>query len=84
MLKLYDFHCLSCDNRFEALVDGDSAGVCEACVSSYTERVTTCHGVFKTIQATSPNAKRYKAGYVHKYVNRPAEKISVQSLGVTK
>jgi len=26
---------------------------------------------------TYPGAKRRKAGYVHQYVNRPAEKVSV-------
>lgn len=36
---------------------------------------------FHTIIPMYPGSKRLKAGYVHNYVNRPAEKVSVSVPG---
>lgn len=84
MLKMYDFCCDACANAFEALVNtsaedtGTGGPECPRCHSTATARRAGGLHVFHTIVATSKTAKKYKAGYVHKFKNRPAEKISVQ------
>lgn len=73
-----DYVCSACDHLFEALArDGDPVP-CEKCQSTQTSKRATGGHLFTVIKATTTTSKKYKAGYVHKFQNRPAEKISVQ------
>lgn len=76
MYKLHNFQCNTCGKLFEDLVQGVAKAECP-CGSSDTRLMPAAMKTFSVIQATTPTAKRYKAGYVHRY-HRPAEKISVQ------
>ena len=77
MKKLFDHHCVPCDIVFEALAEGESPAPCVNCGEPAPVRVTGGH-TFTVIQATSLTSGRYKAGYIHKFQKRDAEKISVQ------
>ena len=78
MKKMYDYAC-ECGNQFEALLEENEPAICPECPAGgpTTRRPTGGH-LFTVIKATTNTSKRYKAGFVHKYKNRPAEKISVQ------
>lgn len=77
MLKMYDFICNVCGAQFEHLARETSQVECPECHESPAERRVSGGHLFTVIKATTNTSKRYKAGYVHKYANRPAEKISV-------
>lgn len=74
MRKIYDYYCEPCDSTFEGLAEEDAKLPCPECANLSERRVTGGH-LFHVIQATSNTSKRYKAGYVHNYQKRPAEKI---------
>lgn len=77
MLKMYDFLCECCGHQFEHLAREESEIECPECHESPASRRVSGGHLFTVIKATTNTSKRYKAGYVHKYGNRPAEKISV-------
>jgi putative FmdB family regulatory protein len=78
MRKLFDYGCAACGHEFEALVEGDNEIECPECHESPATRRATGGHIFTVITATSLTSKRYKAGYVHNFQKRPAEKISMQ------
>jgi putative FmdB family regulatory protein len=77
MPKLKGYFCRECGVEYEFLHHpADEPAKCPRC-SSTDARVQLKVHVFRTIQATSLTSKQFKAGYVHRYVNRPAEKVAV-------
>jgi len=78
MLKMFDYGCAACGHQFETLVRDDAEVECPECHESPATRRATGGHIFTVITATSRTSKKYKAGYVHNYQKRPAEKISVQ------
>ncbi len=78
MLKMFDYGCDVCGHQFEALVQEGADVVCPECQESPATRRATGGHIFTVIKATSLTSKKYKAGHVHNFKNRPAEKISVQ------
>lgn len=77
MAKLQEYICGDCGAGFEYLhMAPTDRAVCPACNSSSLELCLGGH-TFSTIVPVYPGAHRRKAGYVHKYVNRPAEKTYV-------
>ena len=78
MRKMFDYGCACCGHQFEALVQDDEAVECPECRETPAVRRTTGGHIFTVITATSLTSKKYKAGYVHKYQKRPAEKIYSQ------
>jgi putative FmdB family regulatory protein len=78
MLKMFEFHCNTCNTDFESLEETrDVKPECPTCHVSDTHAILSAGVQLTTIQVTHKNSKRLKAGHVHKFVNRPAEKISV-------
>ncbi len=78
MPKMDDFGCLNCGSPFEFMSMGaDDKPECPHCGSTGVEKYMSGGHIFDTIVATSLTSKKYKAGYQHNYVNKPAEKISV-------
>jgi putative FmdB family regulatory protein len=78
MPKLDDYQCLNCNSSFEFMsMQADEKVECPHCGSPAAEKRVTGGHVFDTIVATSLTSKKHKAGYVHNYANKPAEKISV-------
>jgi hypothetical protein len=71
---MFDYRCNNIGCEKTAV---DEEQVCPSCGSPGAVRCLTGGVTFTTIKATTNTSKRYKAGYVHKYQNRPAEKISV-------
>jgi len=78
MRKMFDYGCEVCGHQFEALVEGDEPENCPECHEGPATRRATGGHSFTVITATTLTSKKYKAGYVHNYQKRPAEKISVQ------
>lgn len=77
MYKSYDFECPKCPHKFDDLIKpGEPNPPCPTCKGP-TEIVVSAHRLFTTIVPDYPGAKKLKAGYQHKYVNRPREKIGV-------
>lgn len=78
MPKLHDYDCLNCEAEFEYMsMQPDESVQCPHCGSLSTHIKPSGGHVFSTIVATSNSSKKFKAGYQHEYVNKPAEKISV-------
>ena len=78
MPKLQDHECHVCSARFEFIHQpADEVAVCPACGATDTELCLSGGHVFTTIVPSHPATQQSKAGYVHKFQNRPAEKISV-------
>lgn len=77
MPKLDDFVCSTCNEQFEFLkMSKEELIVCPKCESN--EVVISPGGhLFTKIVPTTKTSKRHKAGYVHEFTNRPAEKISI-------
>lgn len=75
-MPMYDFVCNACESRFEAITKYGELATC-TCGSADTKRLMSAPAIFTTIVATTRTSKKYKAGYSHKFQNRPAEKISV-------
>jgi DNA-directed RNA polymerase subunit RPC12/RpoP len=85
-MPMYDFECPACGHRFEDIAKLDENVTCPSCTESWLcsdHHLMPATKTFTTIVATSRTSKRYKAGYSHKYVNRPAEKIQVGASGKT-
>lgn len=70
--------------------DDDDVPCCEACTEetdSYVpmHRLISAPRTFTTITPTYPGSKKLKAGYQHKFINRPATKTQVGvGGGITK
>lgn len=77
MAMLRDYTCRGCGAQFEYTSMGaDDPAVCPSCGSS---EVTPHVGgnLFHTIVPSYNGSQKQKAGFVHKFANRPAEKVSV-------
>ena len=87
--KIYDFSCADseCGSTQEELLHGDDKErdiTCNACGGPVTKNCPA-PVTFTTIVPTTRTSKKHKAGYAHKYVNRPATKTQVGvGGGVTK
>lgn len=78
MLKMFDYECNACEERYERLIrELDEKPPCPACNSVDVSRLMAGGHLFTTIVPTTLTSKRYKAGYAHHFNNKPAEKISV-------
>jgi hypothetical protein len=86
--KLNDYECPECGDVHEVLVHTgggeDNDTKCPKCDVPMVALTGATH-TFTTIVATTLTSKKHKAGYAHKYVNRPATKTQVGAGGgVTK
>lgn len=77
-MKLHDFECDRCHTIFEKLVSPAGLPPCPECFCAETVKLITGTKQFSVIVPTTLDSKKRKAGYVHLFQNRPAEKISVQ------
>ena len=80
-MPLYDFHCPSCDARFETIVPSTEETVAcqgEGCTGKADRLMPAGHS-FLVIQATHLKSKALKAGYVHSHADKPKTpgKISI-------
>lgn len=82
-MKLDDFICSDCDAKNELLLEREEQPICPTCGSKNME-ISLGGNLFSTIVPSYPGCKKHKAGYMHQYKNRPAEKISVQVKGNVK
>ena len=78
MLKLFDFQCRTCGHAYEDLLPDGSRSACKQCGSEETEKAPGVARPFEVIRATSLTSLRYKAGSIHRFQNRPREKIGIQ------
>jgi hypothetical protein len=82
-MLLKDYICEKCNATNELLLDKEETPICPVCGS--TEMTVSLGGkLFNTIVPMHYTSRHSKAGYQHLYVNRPAEKISVQVGGPPK
>lgn len=76
-LKVYDFGCAACNfilyNQTVSENDIIPCPICEVAM----QRQMPAPQTLTTIVPTYPGSAKYKAGYVHKYGNRPAEKTQI-------
>jgi hypothetical protein len=78
MPKLVGYRCRRCTAEFEFLhVAVTEPVMCPACGAGDVEAQLAGGHCFRVIQATSRTSKKFKAGWVHQYQNRPAEKVSI-------
>ncbi len=81
MAKLQAYICGNCASSYEFThIPHDEPAVCPFCGSNNAE-LQLGGKTFAVIVPTYPGAMRRKAGYVHKFANRPAEKIAVSVPG---
>lgn len=75
-MPLYDYVC-TCGHTSEELVKNAEEEVrCPEC-DSVMEKQDSAANIFTAIVPTYPGSNKHKAGYVHKYGNRPATKTQV-------
>lgn len=77
MPKIDDFVCNACGKTEEQMVMPDEVLVCSECGSNDLEKRVGGGHIFSVITPMHKTSLRSKAGYVHNYVNRPAEKTYV-------
>ena len=83
MLKAYTLEC-TCGAVADELLEQGEVFPCPTCSKPMTRMIGAPH-MFTTIIPCYPGSARFKAGYVHKYVNRPATKTQVgYGGGITK
>jgi hypothetical protein len=80
-LILYDFEC-ACGYTHEYLVTPTENVPCPLC-HLVMKRCISSPRLFTTIIPTYPGSKKLKAGYEHRYINRPATKTQVGYGGST-
>lgn len=75
---LYDYTCPNCGFEQENLVNSTDKDdvLCEQCSERMLRQTPATHDLVSIIP-TYPGSKRRKAGYQHKFVNRPATKTQV-------
>jgi hypothetical protein len=79
--KLQSYVCRKCRSLYEFThIPNDELAVCPTCGSNAAE-LQLGGTSFHVIVPTYPGAMRRKAGYVHRFANRPAEKIAVSVPG---
>lgn len=77
MPKLQAYKCRGCGQSYEFTHHpSDEPNICPHCGSPDADLELGGRS-FSTIVPDYPGAHRRKAGYVHKYVNRPADRPSV-------
>jgi len=77
--KSFDYVCPHCSaQKIGEIVDDEEECevLCDAC-NNPMERKHPAPRTFSTIVPTYTGSAKYKAGYVHKHVNRPAEKTQM-------
>ena len=85
MPKVYDFKCPKCGHVFEDQIvfeDDPPEYKCGMCGLEHNEevileRLMPAPHMLETIVPTYPGSKKLKAGHVHKFKNRPAEKTQI-------
>jgi len=84
-MKVYDYQCPDCGAvRENVLVENENEVVECDCGATMT-RQHPAPNMLEKIIPTYPGSERRKAGYAHKYVNRPATKTQVGvGGGITK
>lgn len=90
--KVFDYQCPQCDTVHENVMvtaGEENAMPCDDCSTEkqlvLMEKLIGASKQFEKIIPTYPGSKRRKAGYQHKYVNRPASKTQVGvGGGITK
>jgi putative FmdB family regulatory protein len=79
-MPIYDFQCERCEHVCEdelcSNAEAEKGLRCPSCGGDMT-RLMGAPRVFTTIIPTYPGSKRHKAGHVHKFANRPAEKTQI-------
>jgi len=77
MPKMDDYECRDCGTCAEQLLGTGEQPVCAKCGSTALEKLLTGGHIFGVIIPTYPGSKQWKAGYAHKFKNKPAEKQSI-------
>lgn len=78
-MPIYDFTCTGCDRKTEethSIAKAEAGIKCSECSAPLERHVGAPH-TFTAIVPTYPGSKKFKAGYVHQHVDRPAEKTQV-------
>lgn len=76
-MPVYDFTCPKCKHvETNVIAKLDEEIKCPKCEAVMTHDHPAPH-TLTTIIPTYPGSKRYKAGYVHQFGNRPATKTQV-------
>lgn len=80
-MPMYDYHCEACGKVLEdVLIKVDEEQECPKCGEKMVRQVCA-PTTFSTIVPTYPGSGAHKAGYIHKFQNRPAEKIQMGYCG---
>jgi hypothetical protein len=75
-MPIYDFNCTCGHVLTNALAKLDEEVLCEKCGKPMTREMGAPH-TFTSIIPTYPGSAKFKAGYVHKFGNRPATKTQI-------
>lgn len=78
-MPIYDFTCPDCGHTVEqinTIAEAEAGVKCPEC-DAVMERAVGAPHTFTTIIPMYPGSKQHKAGYVHQFGNRPAEKTQV-------
>lgn len=79
MLKMIEIQCENCQAIDELLIetnDEHESFTCGAC-GGVAHQILSSPAMFSVTVPTYPGAQRHKAGYQHKYANRPATKTQI-------
>jgi len=91
-MKVFDYQCPVCKARLKDVLvkDDDDAPSCDSCseeMDTYVlmVKLVSAPKLLTTIVPTYPGSNKLKAGYTHKFANRPATKTQVGvGGGITK
>lgn len=76
-MKVYDYECDCGEKRMNYLANTEYDNVrCSVC-NLLMKRLHPAGHQLTTITPTYPGSKAHKAGYVHQFKNRPAEKTQI-------
>lgn len=86
MLKYYDFHCSSCDSRFDALVDSDATEeTCPNCGAMASRTVSAVRvGAYNDPAAKSAALKKRSYEHSMKEAKKNADQIAAKMGGHAK
>jgi predicted ATP-dependent serine protease len=86
MLKVYDFYCELCDEKFDAIVDKNTVKhVCEACGNDASKVFSACRvGKYNTPEATSAALQKRSHEHSVKQARKNAEQLASKLGGVAK
>lgn len=79
-MPTYDFECPACEHQVLddicSIATAEAGVACPKC-SVFMTRLMNAPRMFTTIIPMYPGSKRFKAGYIHQFANRPAEKTQI-------